>query len=125
MDRSGNVFVESKPDPEAPNRQRALDTGDDYLLAVLDPFVSGEGSRGPNLVRPRATLRIVPGKLGGSPHVAHTRLESQALGALAANGLPASKIYRLYPAIEPEAIDDALDLEQQLERNLHPALAAA
>ena len=125
VDRGGNVFVDSKPDPEAPNRQRALNTGDDDWLDVLDPFLSGKGSKGPNLVRPRPTLRIVPGKLGGSPHVVHTRLESQALGALATNGLSVSKIYRLYPTVEPRAIDDALDLERQLERNLHPALAAA
>jgi uncharacterized protein (DUF433 family) len=125
VDRSGNVFVASEPDPEAANRQRALKTGGADLLDVLDPFLSGKGSRGPNLLRPRPMLRIVPGKLGGSPHVVHTRLESQALGALATNGLSVNKIYRLYPAVEPQAIDDALDLERQLEQNLRPALAAA
>jgi uncharacterized protein (DUF433 family) len=66
----------------------------------------------------------VPGKLGGSPHVLHTRLESQALGALAESGLAQAKIYRLYPDVEPAAIEDALDLERQLAQNLHPALAA-
>jgi uncharacterized protein (DUF433 family) len=125
VDRSGNVFVASEPGPEAANRQRALKTGGADLLDVLDPFLSSEGSRGPNLLRPRPMLRIVPGKLGGSPHVVHTRLESQALGALATNGLSVNKIYRLYPAVEPQAIDDALDLERQLEQNLRPALAAA
>jgi uncharacterized protein (DUF433 family) len=125
VDRSGNVFVASAPDPEAANRQRALKTGGADLLDVLNPFLSGEGSRGPDLLRPRPMLRIVPGKLGGSPHVVHTRLESQALGALATNGLSVNKIYRLYPAVEPQAIDDALDLERQLEQNLRPALAAA
>lgn len=125
VDRSGNVFVASEPDPEAANRQRALKTGGADLLDVLDPFLGGKGSRGPNLLRPRPMLRIVPGKLGGSPHVVHTRLESQALGALATNGLSVNKIYRLYPAVEPQAIDDALDLERQLEQNLRPALAAA
>jgi uncharacterized protein (DUF433 family) len=64
-----------------------------------------------------------PGKLGGSPHVVHTRLESQALGALAESGLPSAKIYRLYPDIEHSAIDEALDLEQQLARNLRPVAA--
>jgi uncharacterized protein (DUF433 family) len=94
------------------------------LLDVIEPFRSVEGSRGPHLVRPRPLLRIVPGKLGGSPHVLDTRLESQALGALAASGLLEAKIYRLYPDVEPPAIDDALDLERQLEQNLRPALAA-
>ncbi len=125
VDRGGNVQVLSEPSPEAPGRQRALDVAGQELLDVIEPFVAVEGPRGPDLVRPRPLLRIVPGKLGGAPHVAHTRLESQAVGALATSGLPQAKIYRLYPDIEPRAIDDALDLERQLEQNLRPALAAA
>ncbi len=124
VDRGGNIIVASAPEPEAPHRQRALNAGADDLLSVTDPFRALEGSRGPDLLRPRPLLRIVPGKLGGSPHVLHTRLESQALGALAESGLPEAKIYRLYPGVDPEAIDDALDLERQLARNLRPALAA-
>ena len=124
VDRAGNVQVLSTPNPEAADRQRALDIGRDDLLDVIEPFASVEGSRGPDLVRPRPLLRIVPGKLGGSPHVVHTRLESQAVGALAASGLPQAKIYRLYPDVDRRAIDDALDLERQLEQNLRPALAA-
>jgi uncharacterized protein (DUF433 family) len=122
VDRGGNVIVASEPEPEAPNRHRALDAATDDLLSVTDPFRADEGSRGPDLVRPRPLLRIVPGKLGGSPHVLHTRLESQALGALAESGLPEAKIYRLYPSVEEKAIDDALDLERQLAQNLRPAL---
>jgi hypothetical protein len=38
--------------------------------------------------------------------------------------LAEAKIYRLYPDVEPAAIEDALDLERQLAQNLHPALAA-
>jgi uncharacterized protein (DUF433 family) len=123
VDRGGNVVVLSQPDPEAAHRQRTLDREDD-LLNVLDPFQAAEGSRGPHLQAPRPRLRIVPGKLGGSPHVAHTRVESQALAALAVDGLPEAKIYRLYRDVEPQAIDDALDLEQQLARNLRPLVAA-
>jgi uncharacterized protein (DUF433 family) len=63
----------------------------------------------------------VPGKLGGSPHVAHTRLESQALAALDASGVTLTKIYRLYPHVGQSAIDEALDLERELVRNLQPA----
>jgi uncharacterized protein (DUF433 family) len=124
VDRAGEVVVLSKPDVEAAHRQRALPAADADLLNVTDPFDTLEGSRGPDLHAPRPQLRIVPGKLGGSPHVAHTRLESQALGALAASGLPNAKIYRLYPAIDESAIDDALDLERQLARNLRPLVAA-
>lgn len=124
VDRSGNVVVQSKPEQEAAHRQRVLPASDDDLLSVLDQFQSLEGGRGPHLQEPRPHLRIVPGKLGGSPHVAHTRLESQALGSLAASGLDSAKIYRLYPDVSPKAIDDALDLERQLANNLRPVLAA-
>lgn len=124
VDRAGNVVVLSAPDAEAPHRQRALAAGEEELLSVLDAFDAQEGMRGPDLRSPRPRLRIVPGKLGGSPHVAHTRLESQAVGALAQSGLPTAKIYRLYPEVDEAAIDDALDLERQLARNLRPLLVA-
>jgi uncharacterized protein (DUF433 family) len=94
------------------------------MLDLLAPFASHEGLQGPDLSAPRPRLRIVPGKLGGSPHVVHTRLESQALGALAESGLARAKIYCLYPDVEPAAIEDALDLERQLAQNLRHAVAA-
>ena len=119
IDRAGRVLVKSDPHHEADARQRVLDDE----LDVLSPFPLADGLRGPDLVSPRPLLRIVPGKLGGSPHVVHTRLESQALGALADSGLPSAKIYRLYPDIDPPAIDEALDLERQLARNLRPIAA--
>jgi uncharacterized protein (DUF433 family) len=124
VDRGGNLVVLDAPGREAPHRQRALPAGEEDLLSVIAPFPTAEGSRGPDLHAPRPRLRIVPGKLGGAPHVLRTRLESQALGALAASGLSSAKIYRLYPDVEPAAIDDALDLERQLAQNLHPAAAA-
>lgn len=119
VDRSGEILVSTQPHHEAAARQRVLDDE----LEVLAPFPSQNGLRGPDLVAPRPQLRIVPGKLGGSPHVVHTRLESQALGALVESGLPSAKVYRLYPAIERSAIDEALDLEKQLARNLRPVAA--
>jgi uncharacterized protein (DUF433 family) len=103
------------------DRQRRLALADQF--DVTAPFVSLEGGRGPDLHAPRPTLRIVPGKLGGSPHVVHTRLESQAVAALDTRGLPVSKIYCLYPDVSHEAIDEALDLEAQLRRNLQPIAA--
>jgi uncharacterized protein (DUF433 family) len=121
VDRGGQVVVLTEPDAEAAHRQRRLSSDD--LLSVTAPFQTLEGLRGPDLHSPRPRLRIVPGKLGGSPHVAHTRLESQALGALASGGLPDAKIYQLYPRVDRTAIDDALDLERQLARNLRPIAA--
>ena len=124
VDRGGNVILLSSPNLEGPHRQQRLGAGNEELLSVLDVFEAKEGTRGPNLYAPRPRLRIVPGKLGGSPHITHTRLESQAVGALAESGLPTAKIYRLYPEVDETAIDDAIDLERQLARNLRPLIAA-
>jgi uncharacterized protein (DUF433 family) len=121
VDRSGGIVIQHHGEAQRPGGQSILGAG---MLDLIAPFTSREGLRGPDLSAPRPRLRIVPGKLGGSPHVLHTRLESQALGALAESGLAQAKIYRLYPDVEPAAIEDALDLERQLAQNLHPALAA-
>lgn len=124
VDRGGKIFVtEAAPTPEGPYRQRRLD-GNGDLRQITAPFETADGARGPDLRVPRPRLRIVPGKLGGSPHVVHTRVESRALWALVSSGLDEAKVYRLYPAVEPEAIDDALDLERQLARNLCQPMAA-
>jgi uncharacterized protein (DUF433 family) len=121
VDRSGGIVIEQDGRAQRPGGQSILDVD---MLDLLAPFASHEGLQGPDLSAPRPRLRIVPGKLGGSPHVVHTRLESQALGALADSGLDQAKIYRLYPDVEPAAIEDALDLERQLARNLRHAVAA-
>lgn len=118
VDRAGDIVILAAPTAEAADRQRHLPLVERELLTVTEPFETSEGSRGPDLNTPRPRLRIVPGKLGGAPHVTHTRLESQALAALAASGLPESTIYALYPAISADAIDDALSLERQLDGNL-------
>ncbi len=121
VDRSGGIVIEHDGEAQRLGGQSIIDSD---MLDLLAPFDTREGLHGPDLSIPRPRLRIVPGKLGGSPHVAHTRLESQALGALADSGLAQEKIYRLYPDIEPAAIEDALDLERQLSQNLQPVLAA-
>jgi uncharacterized protein (DUF433 family) len=126
VDRSGEILVTTSPNLERTRDRQRLLHGEavrDEELDVLAPFPTLRGARGPDLVAPRPRLRIVPGKLGGSPHVVHTRLESQAIGALAQSGLATAKIYRLYPDVASDAINDALDLEQQLTSNLRPVAA--
>lgn len=88
------------------------------LLDLIAPFSTSEGTRGPDLIAPRADLRIVPGKLSGSPHVVHTRLETRALAALATDGFDVPGIHRLYPYVTTLQIEQALELEKQLEDNL-------
>jgi uncharacterized protein (DUF433 family) len=88
------------------------------IIDLVAPFTTTEGTRGPDLVRPRTDLRIVPGKLSGSPHVVHTRLETRTIGALARDGYDRSAIGRLYPYLTSSHIEQALDLERQLAANL-------
>jgi uncharacterized protein (DUF433 family) len=121
VDRAGGIVIGYNGGAQRLGGQSILDAD---MLDLLAPFASREGLHGPDLSAPRPRLRIVPGKLAGSPHIVHTRLESQALGALAEGGLEQAKIYRLYPDVEPAAIEEALDLERQLAQNLRPVLAA-
>ena len=92
----------------------------DEWLDLIAPFSTGE-SRGPDLYAPRPSLRIIPGKLSGSPHIEKTRIETIALAALEVRGLSESKIAKLYPLAPRHAIDEALDLEHQLQGNLRAA----
>jgi uncharacterized protein (DUF433 family) len=83
-------------------------------LDLIAPFETELG-RAPDLHAPRPTLRIVPGKLSGSPHILKTRIETIALAALEQRGLIEEKIATLYPIAPRQAIAEALDLEHQLQ----------
>jgi len=88
------------------------------LLDLISPFTTAEGTRGPDLIKPRVDLRIVPGKLSGAPHIVGTRLETRALAALATDGFDVPAIHRLYPYVSAPQIEQALELEDQLADNL-------
>ena len=112
--REGHVYIDAPDVLQTPDGQ----TGLREILDVTGPFSSQEGLRGPDLVQPRPLLRIIPGKLSGSPHVAGTRVETRALSALRDSGLPESKIVTLYPYLTPSQVSEAIDLEEQLKNNL-------
>jgi len=82
------------------------------LLDLLAPFVVA-GGNGPNLIAPRERLRIVPARVAGEPHVAGSRLTTLTLAALATRGMSHHEIAGLYQ-IDVEAVDQAIDLERQL-----------
>jgi uncharacterized protein (DUF433 family) len=115
VDRRGAIVLDPNQQAFRPDGQGLLDAG---LLDVLRPFELDESPRGPDLVKPRPRLRIVPGKLAGAPHVHRTRIETEALAALDRRGLTTDKIVRLYPAIESDDVEQALDLERQLQPDL-------
>ncbi len=113
VDRGGKVFF-TADGVTSVEGQRVL-AGD--MLDLIAPFETEQG-RAPNLYAPRPSLRIIPGKLSGSPHIVKTRIETIALAALRQRGLSEAKIAALYPIAPPDAIAEALDLEEELQGNL-------
>lgn len=120
VSRAGEVYVGRAEDSVSLDRQLRLEN-----LDLIEPFESEAGIRGPDLVAPRSLLRIVAGKLAGAPHLLRTRLETEALAAISRRGIDKEKVYGLYPKFDRAAINQALDLETQLARNLEPLAAVA
>jgi uncharacterized protein (DUF433 family) len=89
-------------------------------LDLTGPFIK-DGSIGPDLIRPRPHLRIVPSKVCGEPHLEHSRITTLSVAALARRGYSIGQISDLYE--KPGAVvAEALDLERQLSAN-HVAAA--
>jgi uncharacterized protein (DUF433 family) len=118
--RHGEIYFGPADQPVPVSVQPQLEA-----LDLIEPFESEDGLRGPDLVEPRPRLRIIPGKLAGAPHLVRTRLETEALAAIARRGVTKQNLYRLYPRFDQKAIDEALELEQQLATNLQPIGLAA
>jgi uncharacterized protein (DUF433 family) len=110
VDRSGKVYVNTGPMVETTHREGVLDE----TLDLLGPF-EADGARGPDLVRPRPHLRIVPGKVSGEPHLNHSRITTQAVSALYDRFRDLDRVVSFYPDVAPEAISEAIDLEHQLQ----------
>ena len=69
---------------------------------------------GPDLLRPRDHLRIIPGKLQGEPHVEDTRISTAVLYRLLEMGYTRDVILKMYPIVTPTQLAEALELEQSL-----------
>jgi uncharacterized protein (DUF433 family) len=110
----GHTYINAPEGPRTPDGQFRLPN----LLDAIAPFSTAEGPKGPDLVRPRPQLRIVPGRLSGSPHIEDTRVETRAVAALARDGASNHRILTLYPFLTMEKIGQAVDLEDQLADNL-------
>ena len=110
VDRAGEIYVRAREGILNLHRQPVLLSED--VLGLTAPFESA-GLPGPDLLRPRPHLRIVPSKVAGEPHVEHSRLTTQTIAALADRGYPVAQIATMYD--EPEVvIGEAIDLERQL-----------
>ena len=110
VDRAGEIFIVRDGEALTLDDQPTLLPAD--VLDLTGPF-SEAGQIGPDLLRPRPHLRIVPAKVAGEPHVAHSRLTTQTLAALAARGYPSRQIADMYGESE-DVVDEAIDLEKQL-----------
>ncbi len=111
VDRGGNIYVRKSADTVLDeNGTESLVPGE--YLNLTAPFES-DGVAGPNLLRPRPHLRIVPSKVAGEPHIEHSRLTTQTIAALAWRGYRPDQIADMYE--EPvQAVAEAIDLERQL-----------
>lgn len=94
-------------------RQPLLVDGSHLLLAAFEH----DSIRGPDLSRPRPTLRIIPGRVSSEVHAEDTRITSPMIKALSERGITPDGIQELYPFLSQGNISDALSLEAQLEQN--------
>ena len=82
-------------------------------LDLLGPFECGH-QRGPDLLRPRPNLRIIPGRVSGEPHLADSRITTQVAAALYRSIPDFEKIAELYPGLGVRSFEEAIELEQSL-----------
>ena len=120
VDRKGRVVVRRR---DASLAHVGGQTLHDMELDVLSEFQIEQGLIGPNLAAPRPTLRIIPGKLGGEPHVLETRVRTRDIDQLLEAGYQPDEVHSFYPFVSIDAISDSRDLEAQLRRNLRPLAA--
>ena len=83
------------------------------MLDLLGPFGMGDG-HGPDLVRPRPRIRIVPGKVSGEPHLVGSRITTKSVAAVYRRFGDLRRVAALYPQATPETIEQAIDLETAL-----------
>ena len=83
------------------------------ILDLLGPFECGD-QRGPDLIRPRPSLRIIPGKVSGEPHLAGSRITTQVAAALFENIQDIERIADLYPGFEAHSFEEAIEFEDSL-----------
>lgn len=112
VDRSGKIWILHEGGGLTDHAGNVTLEFQAEYLDLLAPY--GEPDQaGPHLVAPRPRLRIVPLKVAGEPHIVGSRITSRSLDALARRGFSSTAIASMYDVAE-EAVDEALDLENQL-----------
>ncbi len=103
-------------------RQRA-NTVIGGLIEVIAPFYS-DGRRVPDLLRPRANLRVDPAVRGGEPVIKDTRIPFADVAALVRDGVRPDQIVDYYPVVSAVAATDASDFADYVD-SYAPRRAAA
>lgn len=110
VDQRGDIFI-GQPNGFVDLRGNSALPHEEHF-GLLGPFTL-HGHRGPDLIRPRPHLRIVPERVAGEPHVQGTRLTTQTLAGLARRGFTVERIAQMYD-VPGQAVEEALDLEADL-----------
>ena len=82
-------------------------------MDLLGPFEFGQ-QRGPDLLRPRPRLRIIPGKMSGEPHLAGSRITTQVAAALYEHIPDVGRIADLYADMDTGIFEQAIEFERSL-----------
>ncbi len=108
VDQSGRIWVQADGVVETDGQQALPET-----LDLLGPFEFGQ-LRGPDLLRPRPRLRIVPGKMSGEPHLAGSRITTQVAAALYEHIPDVGRIAGLYAGVDSGMFEEAIEFEHSL-----------
>ncbi len=112
---SGDIIVNAKNMPMQRVDGQLIES---QIIDVLAPFEGLEGTKGPDLRRPRPTIRIVPRRISGAPHIAGTRLPTQSVYVLKERGFSVEELAKLYPFAGVDALRESVELEGQLHANV-------
>ncbi|HXO19076.1 MAG TPA: DUF433 domain-containing protein [Thermoanaerobaculia bacterium] len=88
------------------------------IVDILGPFEGLEGIQGPDLRSPRPTLRIIPRKISGAPHIAGTRLPTLSIYSLSERGYTVAELSKIYPYTSSASLEESIELEKQLRDNI-------
>lgn len=110
VDRRGRIHILEGSSVQTDRGQGVMPE----VLDLLGPFDIEQGTWGPDLRQPMPHLRIVPGRVSGEPHLAHSRLTTRSVVTLADRGFSLNEIRRLYPDESKDGLLEAIELEHRL-----------
>lgn len=108
VDLGGRVYLDDGWAAGTSGQKAFIET-----LDLLAPFEIGN-KNGPDLLRPRSRLRIIPGKVSGEPHLNGSRITTRAVAALHKSVGSAEGVATFYPELDIEEINQAIELERSL-----------